>query len=43
LILVKSTVESSRCVPAFDAPGVGRIARLEDPTGAALYVIRLQR
>lgn len=30
------------CVPAFDAPGVGRIARLDDPTGAGVYVIRLQ-
>ncbi len=29
------------CVPAFIAEGVGRIARLEDPTGAGLYVIRL--
>jgi predicted enzyme related to lactoylglutathione lyase len=29
------------CVPAFDAPGVGRIARLDDPTGAGAYVIRL--
>lgn len=31
----------STCVPAFDAPGVGRIARLDDPTGAGIYVIRL--
>ena len=31
----------SVCVPAFDAPGVGRIARLDDPTGAGVYVIRL--
>jgi predicted enzyme related to lactoylglutathione lyase len=30
-------------VPAFDAPGVGRIARIDDPTGAGLYVIRLLR
>ncbi len=29
------------CVPAFDAPGVGRIARIDDPTGAGVYVIRL--
>lgn len=28
------------CVPAFDAPGVGRIARIDDPTGVGLYVIR---
>lgn len=28
-------------VPAFDAPGVGRIARIEDPTGAGVYVIAL--
>ena len=31
----------SICVPAFDAPGVGRIARLSDPAGAGLYVIKL--
>lgn len=31
----------SVCVPAFDAPGVGRIGRLDDPTGAGLYVITL--
>lgn len=31
------------CVPAFDAPGVGRIARLDDPTGAGVYVIKLQQ
>lgn len=29
------------CVPAFDVPGVGRIARIDDPTGAGLYVIKL--
>lgn len=29
------------CVPAFDAPGVGRIARIDDPTGAGVYVIAL--
>jgi uncharacterized protein len=28
-------------VPAFDAPGVGRIARIADPTGAGCYLIRL--
>lgn len=28
-------------VPAFDAPGVGRIARIEDPTGAGLYLVQL--
>lgn len=26
-------------IPAFDAPGVGRIARIDDPTGAGLYLI----
>ena len=31
------------CVPAFDAPGVGRIARIDDPTGAGAYVIQLNR
>lgn len=31
------------CVPAFTAEGVGRIARFEDPTGAGLYLIHLQR
>jgi hypothetical protein len=30
-------------VPAFDAPGVGRIARIDDPTGAGAYVIQLNR
>jgi predicted enzyme related to lactoylglutathione lyase len=30
------------CVPAFDAPGVGRIARIDDPTGAGAYVIHLK-
>lgn len=29
------------CVPAFDVPGVGRIARLDDPAGAGVYVIKL--
>jgi predicted enzyme related to lactoylglutathione lyase len=28
-------------VPAFDAPGVGRIARIQDPAGVGAYVIRL--
>ena len=28
-------------VPAFDAPGVGRIARIEDPTGAGCYLIQM--
>lgn len=27
------------CVPAFNAPGVGRIARFDDPAGAGMYVI----
>lgn len=27
------------CFPAFDAPGVGRIARINDPTGAGFYII----
>ena len=27
-------------VPAFDAPGVGRIARIDDPTGAGLYLVQ---
>lgn len=31
------------CVPAFDAEGVGRIARIDDPAGAGLYVIHLER
>jgi hypothetical protein len=30
-------------VPAFDAPGVGRIALVSEPTGAHCYVIRLAR
>jgi predicted enzyme related to lactoylglutathione lyase len=28
------------CVPAFEAPGVGRIARIDDPAGVGCYVIR---
>jgi predicted enzyme related to lactoylglutathione lyase len=28
------------CFPAFDAPGVGRLARIDDPSGAGFYVIR---
>ncbi len=31
----------SVCVPAFDAPGVGRIGMIGDPTGALTYVIAL--
>ena len=27
------------CVPAFDVPGVGRIARIDDPSGAGCYVM----
>jgi hypothetical protein len=30
----------SLCFPAFDAPGVGRLARIDDPSGAGFYVIR---
>ena len=30
-------------VAAFDASGVGRIARIDDPTGAGLYLIELAR
>ncbi len=33
----------SNPVPAFDAPGVGRIAMVTDPTGANCYVIHLNR
>ncbi|MFO0904106.1 MAG: VOC family protein [Pirellulales bacterium] len=29
------------CVPPFEAPGVGRIAMIGDPTGAMTYVIQL--
>jgi uncharacterized protein len=29
------------CFPAFDAPGVGRLARIDDPAGAGFYVIRV--
>jgi predicted enzyme related to lactoylglutathione lyase len=28
------------CFPAFDAPGVGRIARINDPAGAGFYIIK---
>ncbi len=31
------------CVAAFDAPGVGRIARYDDPTGGGAYLIQLAR
>lgn len=31
----------SVCVPAFDAPGVGRIAMIGDPTGGFAYLIAL--
>ena len=43
---VDATVEKAQalggklCFPAFDAPGVGRIARIDDPAGAGFYVIR---
>jgi predicted enzyme related to lactoylglutathione lyase len=30
-------------VPAFAAPGVGRIARIDEPTGAGFYLIELSR
>lgn len=29
------------CFPSFDVPGVGRIARINDPSGAGFYVIKL--
>ena len=29
----------SVCVPAFDVPGVGRIARIDDPAGAGCYLM----
>lgn len=32
----------SICVPAFDAPGVGRIAMINDPTGGSAYLIALE-
>ena len=28
-------------VPAFDAPGVGRIAQIADPAGAWVYLIAM--
>lgn len=28
------------CFPAFDAPGVGRICRIDDPTGAGFYMMK---
>ncbi len=28
------------CFPAFDAPGVGRICRIDDPTGAGFYLMK---
>ena len=39
-ILAKTVaLGGSVCVPAFDVPGVGRIARIDDPTGAGCYVM----
>ena len=39
-ILAKTAaLGGSVCVPAFDVPGVGRIARIDDPTGAGCYVM----
>jgi uncharacterized protein len=35
-----ATLGGTVCVPAFDAPGVGRIARIDDPAGVGAYVIR---
>ncbi|GHE31228.1 VOC family protein [Vulcaniibacterium thermophilum] len=35
------TLGGTVCVPAFDAPGVGRIARIDDPAGAGFYLIAL--
>jgi uncharacterized protein len=43
---VDATVEKAQslggklCFPAFDAPGVGRLARIDDPAGAGFYVIK---
>jgi predicted enzyme related to lactoylglutathione lyase len=34
------TLGGKLCFPAFDAPGVGRLARIEDPAGAGFYVIK---
>lgn len=38
-----ATLGGKICVPAFDAPGVGRIGRVDDPTGAGTYVIQLAK
>ena len=39
-ILAKTVaLGGSVCVPAFDVPGVGRIARIDDPSGAGCYVM----
>ena len=39
-ILAKTAaLGGSVCVPAFDVPGVGRIARIDDPSGAGCYVM----
>ena len=43
---VDATVEKAQslggklCFPAFDAPSVGRIARINDAAGAGFYVIK---
>lgn len=34
-------IGGSNPMPAFDAPGVGRIAMIADPTGANCYIIKL--
>lgn len=31
---------AKECFPAFDAPGVGRICRMDDPTGAGFYMMK---
>ncbi len=35
-----TSIGGKPCFPAFDAPGVGRIARIDDPAGAGFYVIK---
>ncbi len=43
-MLLRKAVElgGSNPLPAFDAPGVGRISMIGDPTGAKCYVITLK-
>jgi predicted enzyme related to lactoylglutathione lyase len=41
--LARSTTHGGTiCVQPFNAPGVGRIARIDEPGGAGAYLIQLE-